>query len=1464
MKKMNLWKLFFTAMMVFAATAFTACVDDNEDNGMPFLDVNPETLSFSLDGVAEGASTFEIKTNRPWTLTPLEGSEWVTVEPMEGRGNATIEVSVPATNEGRIATLEFQLRNSYGAYMTKTVTIQQGSVVTPEVVFKETFGAGVQGENVPVADYKGWDKSGSGSSTTSYEGENAQLRTSSSSSSNGGTGSGGANLYFSGVPNFFIVKDITLPAEQLSYSLTFGMYIYGPTSVDQYTNIYSAELSADGTTWTKVPFTISGFETSKYWNWGTVAFKLKKYTSKLYLRFSATSGNNRIEDVELMTGNGGMVVDLESGSVEIDLSVTTNKPMAVTGTGATFSGALNTVSGVTEVGFQYAEFSDNLDWTTATKVAADAVAMSFSKAVTGLTAGKTYAVRAYATSEKGDVYGDVVTFKAEEVEVETTIPGLMAYVKSLDVAVSATSPLSDFVGKSIDGYIAANNEGSNLNKMIVVVDNSGKASSGVLLFGDKYNTVADYPVGAKITLTVTADSKVSNYYGVLEILDVETVVDKGATAEMVVPEITAEQLNSQEWCYMYVKVKDLNFDGTVGDAWYSGTASGASRTFKSGSQSFVVRTSKTATFKDAKITTAGPAALFGVPQQNYYNNATSVQLFPTDAADVAGFSAGVMEPGVTTGAATSVTPSGVSLAGTSQNIENATEVGVKYTAFAASIEWSTVQTKVAAAAVSDSWKVDVTGLTADTKYAYAAYAVTPSGTIYGETASFTTDSAESADVTVNFADEGIIPAGFPDSKTPGTTEKTWQFGNESYTIVPSSGEKYYFNSEFNTLFFGKKDAYILLPAVANKSLARVSCTTYANTYVSKKVSVGVFNTDGAAAVPGGGTQLWDQADGNLKYTYNLTGTAVNTAYRLQITNAYNAQIAKLELWYTDGGSAPQPSLTPATASMEFAAEADAAGKTQVYTIANAEGLQLFATVADATNFKAEVNDKTVKVTTLTANETEQVRTTTVTVYLAAAQDGEKKATATINVTQAGKAAATTDITIPQLLALNKGDKVSISGDKTLKAVVCGDPTGNNFSFGTMYVMTEGATTAGNGIVFYNAKSAEFDVTKYPLGTKLTITLKENIAAIDEYSGMKQVTGVTNADIVTDGTVTVTPITVTPDKLAEFVSMPVMVQSASIAQGGIWCTKDKGGVHTFTTAGTNFVVSVNKRATMFQDVPFAAATGDVTGIGILFNDVGQIAPRNLDDVKAFEVKTPTIIDVDPSFLTWNFDETATKNVTVSVAGSSAALSVDASAIAPFTAAINGTTITVTPPQSANETDADIVKTMTVSIAGGNSMNVTLTQKKKPAAGAKWVKVTAAPSDWSGDYLIVYEDGNVAFNGALPLADIDATLNQIAVTIEAGVIASSAETDASKFTISAVEGGYSIKSASGCYLDRTASSNGMDESETTVGVNKISMENGVVKIASSGGPTLQYFSSGNNSRFRYYKSAQKAIALYKYIE
>lgn len=147
--------------------------------------------------------------------------------------------------------------------------------------------------------------------------------------------------------------------------------------------------------------------------------------------------------------------------------------------------------------------------------------------------------------------------------------------------------------------------------------------------------------------------------------------------------------------------------------------------------------------------------------------------------------------------------------------------------------------------------------------------------------------------------------------------------------------------------------------------------------------------------------------------------------------------------------------------------------------------------------------------------------------------------------------------------------------------------------------------------------------------------------------------------------------------------------------------------------------------------------------------------------------------------------------------------------------------------------------------------------------QWEKVTSAPADWSGTYLIVYEAGGVAFNGAL--STLDAVSNTINVTITNGVIADSGTISAASFTID--ENGY-IKSASGYYIGQTSNANGLKSNKSTTYANTLSINaDGSVNIV-SGGAYLRFNKAADQNRFRYYKSgtytSQQAICLYKLVE
>ena len=146
---------------------------------------------------------------------------------------------------------------------------------------------------------------------------------------------------------------------------------------------------------------------------------------------------------------------------------------------------------------------------------------------------------------------------------------------------------------------------------------------------------------------------------------------------------------------------------------------------------------------------------------------------------------------------------------------------------------------------------------------------------------------------------------------------------------------------------------------------------------------------------------------------------------------------------------------------------------------------------------------------------------------------------------------------------------------------------------------------------------------------------------------------------------------------------------------------------------------------------------------------------------------------------------------------------------------------------------------------------------------YVKLTETPADLSGEYLIVYEDGAVAFNGGL--TTLDAASNTISVTITDNTIEATNATNAAKFTIAKHGTAYLITSASEYHIGQTSDANGLLSNKSTTYTNNISITDGNADIIASGGAYLRYNKTSGDTRFRYYKSStytgQQPIALYK---
>lgn len=995
MKKSKILMLLSGFIMMFAALAFTSCVDDNDDVGMPYLEVTPQVLKFDADGKAIGASEFEIKTNRPWTLVIPDDAQWVRASATSGNGDGKVSFNLFASSVGQSAQLTFALKNSAGfAYMTQVVTIEQGDVVESVDIFNETFGTKSVANPWPTVDtYDDWNTTGEGAADVTFAGVNTSIRNSGKSSAGAYDGASGPNvLFFGAAPATFTVQNIALTSSQTNLRLQFGGQFYDGSSNSFPADKLLVSLSADGTNFVPLQYTVNnGDQEDPYWVLATKDFTLKNAVSSLYIRFTAEVGSAyRLDDIRLMTGNGGDMIDLG----DVSLTVTTKQPEGVTATDATLSASVSTIEGVTAVGFQYTANAASINWDGVDKTPADAVAASFTKAITGLVTGTTYAVRAYATTAEGDTFGNVVTFTPGET------PSSVYFNTTVGTkAVSSNPEVSAY-----DGWDATGS-----GSQTVTFTNNGKVSvrSSGLSNGGSYEGAS----GPNVVFfgTVPCDFMINN---------------------ITVP---ADQTKMS-----------LTF--------------GASRSFRN--------------------------------PDNSYDNSFAKDKFIVSLSD------------------------------------NGT-----------------------------SW----TPITYD----------------------------------INNGDQD---------------KPYWVFATANFTLTR-----------------GVSAIYIKFEAKESS----------------------VFRLDDITLAPS-----------------TTGGQSVNLG----------------------GGSVETPALTPSTASMEFPAEADAAGKTQEYTIANASGLTLYADVADKTNFSAAVeNTNTVRVKALNANEGEAPRTTTVTVYLSDSPTGEKKATATINVSQASPAPST---------ATPIADVIAGGADKDV--FVQGQIVGTHKSgfivkdnTGILYVYTGKAPAYGVGdTVSVSGKTALYG-NLIQLGTDSVVTL------------------------VSEGSYTQpTPETMDGAAFDAYVNGTPPLAIKYVQYTG---TLDiSGSYYNVTVDGTTVKGSLSY-------VPDGLINTALNGQPIIVKGYTIGTPNTNKyylNTLAIEVTAassdPVILDVTPASLDWAFNATNTQTAEVSLLNAQASALSLSGDYAPFTASLSGTTITVTPPQTPNTTGADIVKTLTVSVAGGNTMNVTLKQEKSGEA------------------------------------------------------------------------------------------------------------------------------------------------------
>lgn len=299
----------------------------------------------------------------------------------------------------------------------------------------------------------------------------------------------------------------------------------------------------------------------------------------------------------------------------------------------------------------------------------------------------------------------------------------------------------------------------------------------------------------------------------------------------------------------------------------------------------------------------------------------------------------------------------------------------------------------------------------------------------------------------------------------------------------------------------------------------------------------------------------------------------------------------------------------------------------------------------------------------------------------------------------------TAITIPELIAQMTTTEapVDANADRYLDAVVMNDVAGANYTFNNLILATENATEAGNGITLYGSQ-VEPSTLGLNKGDKVRVTLYKGLAKVVNYSGMYEVTGdreATWCKVEKTGTVTSIPTaTIAAADLAKYQGMAVTIANASVAQAGVWASASALSSHTFTADGANFTVfckqSDEKNPSVFLDVPYKAATGNISGLAAVYKNNSQLVPRNLDDVAAFsDSSTPMITGVTPASV--SIPATGGDQVlTVSVLNQGDNQLSVSGLTPPLSATVDGLTVTVT--AEANTGTSPVNQTLTITLAG----------------------------------------------------------------------------------------------------------------------------------------------------------------------
>ncbi len=908
MKNWNFLKLSFCALIAMAATAFTACVDDNEDTEAPYLEVTPAILNFDADGVAvDGRDWFEVRTNRPWAASmDTETGAWLTLAPESGNGTTKVAVSVPAGN--RSGKVTFTIANAMGPLKSQTVVVNVGEVKPEEVIFKETMGTGDVSTNPFVDQYTSWDTTGTGAGEVTYSGQTVSVRKSGIANN----GSGPNVLFFGKLPAWFSVNKIKLTPEQTDLKLTFlAQSSFKPEGSSEYDNAFDKStfkvaLSGDGQKWTEIDYTTdTGDAEYPYWVSAAANFSLKQASEFLYIRFTAEKASAyRLDDIMLVTGNGGQEIDLANGGVDpepgpgpdVDALFYENfgKGEKVTVDGKENWGYIDQYTDYSKSGAAYVEGTTTYAGSSASVrtnsynsapvppfsgaghvwFAAGGGTLTVSKLVlqstqtklqlsVGVLGGDASGKVTYdpaSANLKFELSADGNTWTAidnSKIVCEAQGEGAENVWSIAKVDFTLKKAVSNlyirFSGKALrldDATLSESETGG------VEIDLEGGSEPGP----DPSDDVYYYnPVG---TSAVSANTPIADYsWGATGTGVANVTYSKEGNVDI------RKSGKSSAGAYEGASGPNVVFFGTQNPVFMINNIAvpasqtdmqltfGASRSSRNDSGQydnafktdvFTVSLSADGTnwkqitykvndgdqrdpywvFATADFTlTKGVSALYIRFAASEFSviRLDDIKLAPSttggQSVDLEGGS--TTEPAVTTADYASLAATSVVLGGSSANL-TATEVGVQYIEFAtgtvSQLDWSKA-VKAKAASVAATWTVAVEGLTAETQYAYRAYATTASGDVYGDPKTFVTEAAGGSTVKTITIPEMI--AKMTSTATVLDPDNDYEF--EAVVMNDVAGGNFTFNN--------------LIVATENATTAKNGVTLYGNAVAPSTLGV---------------------------------------------------------------------------------------------------------------------------------------------------------------------------------------------------------------------------------------------------------------------------------------------------------------------------------------------------------------------------------------------------------------------------------------------------------------------------------------------------------------------------------------------------------------------------------------------------------------------------------------------------